>query len=38
MIDIENNYKGMLINLKMWKNNTLMKQMNGLINLKKTKF
>ena len=38
MIDIENNYKGMLINLKMRSNSTLMKQMNGLINLKKVKF
>lgn len=28
----------MLINLKMWSNSTLMKQMNGLINLKKAKF
>lgn len=38
MIDIENNYKRMLINLKMRSNSTLMKQMNGLINLKKAKF
>lgn len=38
MIDIENNYKKMLINLKMWNNSMLMKQMNGLINLKKAKF
>lgn len=38
MIDIEDNYKRMLINLKMWSNSTLMKQMNGLINLKMAKF
>ena len=38
MIDIENNYKKMLINLKMRSNSTLMKQMNGLINLKMAKF
>lgn len=38
MIYIENNYKRMLINLKMRSNSTLMKQMNGLINLKKAKF
>lgn len=38
MIDIENNYKRMLINLKMRSNSMLVKQMNGLINLKKAKF
>lgn len=38
MIDIENNYKRMLINLKMRSNSMLVKQMNGLINLKKVKF
>ena len=38
MIDIKNNYKRMLINLKMRSNSMLVKQMNGLINLKKVKF
>lgn len=38
MIDIENNYKRTLINLKMRSNSMLVKQMNGLINLKKVKF
>ena len=38
MIDIENNYKRTLINLKMRSNSMLVKQMNGLINLKKAKF
>lgn len=38
MINIENNYKRMLINLKMRSNSMLVKQMNGLINLKKVKF
>ena len=38
MMVIENNYKRMLINLKMRSNSMLVKQMNGLINLKKVKF
>ena len=36
-MNIENNYKRMLMILEMWKNSTLMKQINGLMNLKKTK-
>ena len=38
MINIENNYKRMLMILEMWNKSTLMKQINGLINLKKVKF
>ena len=35
MINIENNYKRKLINLTIQNNSMLLKQMNGLINLKK---